>query len=278
MNLNPPIVSVLMTAYNREQFIAEAIESVLASTYINFELIIVDDCSTDQTVAIAKQYESKDARIKVYVNATNLGDYPNRNRAASYAIGKYLKYLDSDDTMSALCLERMVYEMEKYPECAFAISSRCLTQTQIHYPKSSYSTHFFHRGILDISPSGSIIRKDIFVKENGFWELRCVSDFEFWLRIALKYSFIELEKDLIFWRQHNEQEIQLGNDAYLEHTIKIIQEKLELSNLTMCDKSIILDKYKRQTMRYLIKNFIKLGFNKFLFFKRINKIKFSDVF
>lgn len=63
-----PLLSVLMTAFNREKYIAEAIESVLASTYTNFELIIVDDCSKDNTVNIAKSYEQKDQRVKVYIN------------------------------------------------------------------------------------------------------------------------------------------------------------------------------------------------------------------
>ena len=90
-----PLVSVLMTAYNREKYIAEAIESVLASTYSNLELIIVDDCSKDNTLQIATNYQAKDDRIKVYKNEKNLGDYPNRNKAASYAKGKYLKYVDS---------------------------------------------------------------------------------------------------------------------------------------------------------------------------------------
>ena len=63
-----PIVSVLMTAYNRENYIGEAIESVLASTLQDFELIIVDDCSKDKTVDIAKSYEAKDSRIKIYIN------------------------------------------------------------------------------------------------------------------------------------------------------------------------------------------------------------------
>ena len=75
--MEAPLVSVLMTAYNRQQFIAEAIESVLASTYINFELIIVDDCSKDDTVLIAKTYEKLDARIQVHINEQNLGDYGN---------------------------------------------------------------------------------------------------------------------------------------------------------------------------------------------------------
>ena len=90
----PPLVSVLMTAWNRQEFIAEAIESVLASTYNNFELIIVDDCSTDNTVAIARTYQEQDTRIKIFQNEKNLGDYPNRNKAVSYASGKYIKYLD----------------------------------------------------------------------------------------------------------------------------------------------------------------------------------------
>ena len=91
-----------MTAYNRQDYIAEAIESVLASTYKNFELIISDDCSSDQTLEIARGFALKDERIKVFVNEKNLGDYPNRNKAASYARGKYIQYIDSDDLLHNL--------------------------------------------------------------------------------------------------------------------------------------------------------------------------------
>ena len=81
--MNYPLVSVLITSYNREKYIGDAIQSVLDSTYKNFELIIVDDMSTDNSVGIAKSFEKKDNRIKVYINEANLGDYPNRNKAAS---------------------------------------------------------------------------------------------------------------------------------------------------------------------------------------------------
>ena len=90
--MNSSLVSVLMTAYNRQQYIAEAIQSVIANTYQNWELIIVDDRSNGDTVAIAKKFAEKDNRIKVYINENNLGDYPNRNKAVSLAKGKYLKY------------------------------------------------------------------------------------------------------------------------------------------------------------------------------------------
>lgn len=101
-------ISVLMTAYNREKYISQSIESVLSSTHNDFELIIVDDCSKDKTVEIAKWYEKTDSRIRVYVNEENLGDYPNRKKAVTFASGKYIKYLDSDDIMYPSCLETMV--------------------------------------------------------------------------------------------------------------------------------------------------------------------------
>ena len=119
--LNEPLVSVLMTAYNRERYISEAIESVLTSTYTNFELIILDDCSTDRTVEIAEGFALMDPRIRVYVNENNLGDYRNRNKAAEYAKGKYIKYCDSDDKIFDWTLNYCVKMMEKHPDAGMGI-------------------------------------------------------------------------------------------------------------------------------------------------------------
>jgi glycosyltransferase involved in cell wall biosynthesis len=270
------LVSVLMTSFNREKYIAEAIESVLASTFKDFELIIVDDCSKDKTVEIARKYEELDSRVKVYINEDNLGDYPNRNKAASYAQGKYLKYLDSDDMMDSHCLAIMVKKMDDHPECAFGISSRSLTNSLIHTPEDAYRVHFFERGILDISPSGSIIRNDIFKIESGFWETRCVSDFEFWLRLAQKYAVLELQKDLIFWREHEGQEINLGKIEYLEHNLNIISEKLKNSSLNEFEKAAILKKYRKATSRQIIKSLFTIGFPKTIYLFKVNKISLFD--
>lgn len=271
-----PLVSVLMTAYNREKYIGYAIESVLASTYTYFELIIVDDCSNDQTVAIANGFKEQDSRVHVFVNKKNLGDYPNRNKAASYANGKYLKYLDSDDIMAPNCLGRMVHEMETHNDCVFGISSRSIDTPEVHQPLDAYKIHFFERGILDISPSGSIIRNDIFKKENGFWELRCISDFEFWLRLSLKYPMIELEKNLIFWREHDQQEIKLGNIEYLKHSLSILTEKVSESQLTISEKKQIIQTKKKETIRYLLKNIFNTGLKKSIEIKNLNKLSILD--
>ena len=121
-HLMPPKVSVLTTVYNREKYITECIESVLASSFQDWEMIIVDDQSVDRSVEIAQSYAQQDERIKVYVNEVNLGDYPNRNKAASLATGKYLKYLDADDLIYPHGLEIMVKTMECYPQCTLGIS------------------------------------------------------------------------------------------------------------------------------------------------------------
>jgi glycosyltransferase involved in cell wall biosynthesis len=122
--MNSPLVSILTTVYNREKYISVCIDSVLASTYGDWELIIVDDVSSDTSVAIARSYEKKDTRIKVYVNEKNLGDYPNRNKAASYAKGKYLKYLDADDLIYPHDIEVMLHTMEQFPEAGLGISQK----------------------------------------------------------------------------------------------------------------------------------------------------------
>lgn len=205
-----PMVSVLMTAYNREEYIAEAIESVLASTFKDFELIIVDDASQDRTAEIARRYLS-DPRIQVHVNEQNLEDYPNRNHAASFAKGKYLKYLDSDDIIYPFGLENMVEAMERFPEAALGIgrppSPDGPYPIQVQ-PEQAYREHFLGRGLFVAGPSGCIIRTDAFRTINGFSGERHVGDTELWLRIGAQYPIVKLVSDLVWWRVHPGQEIQ----------------------------------------------------------------------
>jgi glycosyltransferase involved in cell wall biosynthesis len=208
--VNPPLVSILMTSYNRESYIAEAIESVIASTYDNWELIIVDDASKDRTVNIAREYEKKDSRIKLYVNHHNLGDYANRNKAATLSTGKYIKYLDSDDLILPNGLKKFVLAMEEYPNVAFALSLDPLFNMKgvtLKLPQEIYSDHFGGVGILNCGPSGAIIKRDIFFEADGFSEVRFIGDTELWLKISQKHSMIVLEPNLIYWREHAEQDI-----------------------------------------------------------------------
>ena len=102
-----PLVSVLMTAYNREKYIAEAIESVLASTYTNFELIIIDDGSVDNTVQIIESFVALHSQnIKFFKNESNLGLVGNWNKCIDLATGDWIKFVFQDDYITFDCLEK----------------------------------------------------------------------------------------------------------------------------------------------------------------------------
>jgi glycosyltransferase involved in cell wall biosynthesis len=261
-----PLVSVLMTAYNREKYIAEAIESVLASTYTNFELIIVDDCSKDNTVAIARSYEAKDSRVKVYVNENNMGDYPNRNNAASYAKGKYLKYLDSDDLLYKHSLQVFIDFMESNPYVALGISSSATSTIQpfpiIFTPKQSVRHHFFKNHFLDCAPSGTIIKHEVFKALGGFSGKRMVGDIEFGLYCASQYNVMLLPPGLIFWREHGNQEVFIGidNNMYapmMKEVLNNFFNQVTSNILTIEEKEKILKKSKHSFFSNWLKKCIK---------------------
>lgn len=106
------LVSVIMPAYNCADYIGKSIDSVLGQTYRNWELVIVDDCSTDGTYRIAQTYADKDKRIKVHRLDENSGAAIARNKAADLSGGYYLAFLDSDDLWKPEKLDRQIRFME----------------------------------------------------------------------------------------------------------------------------------------------------------------------
>jgi glycosyltransferase involved in cell wall biosynthesis len=213
--MNAPLVSVLMTAYNREKYIAEAIESVLASTFQDSELIVVDDASKDSTVEIARRYTA-DPRVQVHVNETNLGDYPNRNRAAELARGKYLKYVDSDDIIYPHGLEVMVRSMERFPGTGLGLSRPAIPAEPYPVqltPEQAYWEHFLGPGLLVNAPLSAIIRANAFRAVGGFSGRRQIGDLELWLRVAARYPIVKIVRDLVWWRAHGDQEYAYDSEA-----------------------------------------------------------------
>ena len=91
------LVSIAMCSYNGERFIQEQINSILEQSYSNFELIITDDCSSDKTIEIIKNYQANDTRIKLYQNEVNLGFVKNFEKAISLCTGEYIALADQDD-------------------------------------------------------------------------------------------------------------------------------------------------------------------------------------
>ena len=201
-------LSILVTAYNREKFIGQAIQSVLNSTYTNFELIIVDDASTDDTVSVARQFEF-DSRVKVFVNNQNLGQFENRNFAASLATGVYIKYLDSDDILYPFSLAIMMEAMLRYPDAALGICEKYRETSQpypfVISPVDAIAIHYLKRELLMIGPSGTIMKRLTFCEVGGFENYAMPSDNHLTLKLAAKFPTVMLQRDLFWWRQHHNQ-------------------------------------------------------------------------
>jgi glycosyltransferase involved in cell wall biosynthesis len=223
-----PLVSVLMTAYNRESFIGEAIQSVLNSTFQNIELIVVDDCSTDKTLEIARHYAEQDPRVRVYVNERNLGDYPNRNRAASFATGEYLLYVDSDDILDRDGLQRCLETMQRFPASSFGIRYFIEEREPFELTSSAaVSHHFFRHPLLHIGPGGTIMKRSFFVKCGGYPEsYGPANDMYFNLKVACHSSIVFIPFSFLFYRRHDGQEINnkyryiYNNYLYLKDALK----------------------------------------------------------
>lgn len=207
--MNTPVVSVLTTSYNREKYIGQTLDSILGSTFTDFEIIICDDGSKDRTVEIANDYAAKDTRIRVYQNEKNLGDYVNRNQAASYARGKYIKYVDSDDLIYEHTLEVMVRYMDRFPEAGFGLctaSERERPFPILVQPAQAYREHFAGEGHFYRAPASAIIRRSAFEAVGCFSGKRMIGDNELWFKLGRYYPLVKLVTGLSWDRIHGEQE------------------------------------------------------------------------
>jgi glycosyltransferase involved in cell wall biosynthesis len=230
--LNTPLVSILITVFNRERYLAEAVESVMAQTMQDFEIIIVDDVSTDASVEIARNYTARDSRIRFFRNERNLGDYSNRNQAASFAAGKYLKYVDSDDILYPNSLTIMVEAMQAHPDAALALSHSRPEDEQPYpwklAPAEAYRKQFLGRGCMSAGPSAAIFLREAFKASNGFGNWGVLNDIDLSYRMAARWPVVLLQPALVWWRRHGQQEFTTNNaaDVYLEKGFALTIERL----------------------------------------------------
>lgn len=283
--MSMPTVSVLTTSYNREKLLGFAIESVLASSFSDFEYIIVDDCSTDGTAEVAKAFEEKDRRIKVHVNEVNLGDYGNRKKAASLASGKYLKYVDSDDLIYAHCLEVMVKYMETYPDAALGLCRPHNPEGPYpHYlrPEESYRQHFLENGLFHNGPISTIIRRDSYEAVGGFSGRRYLGDTELWLKLARTNPVVVMPRGLTWWRDHDEQEIAIEH-ATLEAVVPRYKMQLEQVSDPNCplsreDRQLAIARIRKRHIRFLLSTGRRRSLSSAFKLMRESEIEFGDVF
>lgn len=215
--MTAPLVSVVLTAYNREQYLGESIESVLAQTFGDFELLVVDDRSTDGSADAARKYERLDNRVRVIVNARNLGQFANRNHAASLATAPLLKFHDSDDLMYPHCLAVMVPALQAEPRAGFGLSnSRSWPGGPVPMlltPHQAYQREYLGFGLFMCGPAGALFRTDVFRALGGFEDYGTPSDTIFWIRACARYPVLLLPGDLFYYREHPGQAFRSADVA-----------------------------------------------------------------
>ena len=209
-----PVFSVVMPAYNAERFVGEAIESVLAQTLPSWELMVVNDCSTDRTLEVCNSY--RDPRIRVFTTPQNLNAAGARNLALEHARGEFVALLDSDDLMAPNRLERQLDFFHKNPlvgVCGsyvetFETKEKVAGRGKIEYPCSNgriKATMFFYDPL--VTSSVSIRASIVFETDKPVFrqDFAPSEDYELWARLIDRSQFSNLPEILTSYRVHDSQ-------------------------------------------------------------------------
>ncbi len=244
--------SIIIPLYNKEKYIAKAIESVLNQTYQEFELIVIDDGSTDNSYKIAEELldslQARDAlRIphSTLITQSNAGVSIARNRGVEMAKYDYIAFLDADDWWAPSYLEEMKAFIEEFPDTAlYASSYFSVKYGENRHAKIGVSAGF-ERGCFDyfeayakspwmpIWTGSAILKKSVYNEMSGFKaHLKLGEDFDLWARVALKYKTALLNKPLAYYNQdvelmgravgnlHKPENHMLWNLGFLEEAEK----------------------------------------------------------
>ena len=188
-----------MAAYGQAEYVAEAIESVLAQTYADWQLTVVDDGSPDNVAEIVGEYARRDSRIR-FVATPNRGVSAARNRAAAESDGEFLLPLDADDTLEPTYIERCVAEFARCPELDVVYSQwrffGATTTTRDLRPYRDYATQLTENRIF----VSAMFRRDRFMAIGGYDEemRQGFEDWEFWIRFLNEESRVLMLPDRLF--------------------------------------------------------------------------------
>ncbi len=185
MNKKQSLVSIILPVYNAEKFVEETINSILNQTYSNIELIIVEDCSTDNSLNIIKKFSDK--RIKVFNFKENKGVAIARNYGVDKSEGEYLAFIDSDDIWKKDKLEKQMDFLQKNTQCNFVFSSYELInesgkkRNQIIYSQKEVDYKFILRNTIISTPT-------VLLKKSGFTDISfenisTAEDYSLWYKL-----------------------------------------------------------------------------------------------
>ncbi|MGK7912613.1 MAG: glycosyltransferase [Synechococcus sp.] len=229
------LISIIMTVYNRDRFLAAAIDSILSQSYPDFELILWDDGSSDRSIEIARAYAAQDKRIQLY-EADHLGRVPALAKATMKANGDCLGLVDSDDLLMPTALERTVDIMQKRPDVGMVYTNHSIMSAEgqelgigkrcnIPFSKDNLLVNFmtFHF---------RLIRRDIFWKVGGFdTRFKSSEDYDLCLKLSEVTTIYHLPEVLYRYRSHHQSMSSAGQLEQIEYTYAAISQALKRRGL-----------------------------------------------
>ncbi|MDR1327690.1 MAG: glycosyltransferase [Heliobacteriaceae bacterium] len=273
-------ISVITASYNYEQYIGETIESVLNQTYTDWEMIIVDDGSTDGSVEVIKSYN--DPRIKLIENGQNKGLKETLLTGIAQASGEWAAFLESDDLWTPDYLEKKVAIAKKYPKAALIfndcelfgdeerfedvnghrVPNRKWLRKQ-KFPKNIFYGFYVHNRISTFS--SVMCKKEPLQKLNFNTPIECLLDWWLWIQLAEKNEFYYIDEKLTKWRLHRQSYIQntppLRTPLALQWKAYAMLGKKYLPFLVFSQIVWIFPTIKRKTRNFLVKQVWKKFFH-----------------
>ncbi|MDD5005486.1 MAG: glycosyltransferase [Candidatus Omnitrophica bacterium] len=230
-------ISVIIPTYNRAIFLKKAMDSVLNQSYQDFELIIVDDGSVDETKVMMKEYEN---RVK-YIYQQNKGPASARNRGIKEAKADFVAFLDSDDWWAKDKLKVQLKAMQDSPDYLISHTQeiwykngKVLNQKKKH---RKFAGHIFDKclPICAVGMSTMMVKKELFKKIGLFDEdLPCCEDYDLWLRASVKFPFLLIDKPLTLKQGGRPEQVSSkyaqGIDKFRIYSIKKLLEEDALDN------------------------------------------------
>jgi glycosyltransferase involved in cell wall biosynthesis len=261
MNNSNPKVTILMPVYNGEKYVKEAIKSILDQTYQDFEFLIINDGSTDQSLRIIKKFD--DQRIRVMENEHNMGLIASLNKGIENSRGEYIARMDGDDVSLPQRLEIQVAYMDKHPEIGIAGSFVKIKNNGIEYAgryfreseeiKANllFNTAFAHPSV--------IIRKELLSKNNLKFDenFKHAEDYDLWERAANFAKFSNIPDILLIYRKHQDNVCNVYADIQSDNARKVRSRVLKKMGIDASENELMIHESIKKPSNLEFDDFIK---------------------
>ena len=222
------MISIVLPSYNGEKYIRQSIESVLRQTYLDWELIIVNDCSTDSTGSIAEEYQKKDSRIRVIHNSNNKKLPRSLNIGFEDAKGEFFTWTSDDNAFAKNALERMLFVIRQDSQIDLVFSNYTVIDPDdyiLFEVKTGPVNDLYYKDVIGAS---FLYKREVHESIQGFDPDKfLVEDYDFWLRAKRKHQFLHLDEMLYYYRIHGSSLTAEREDAVKEETIRLITENMK---------------------------------------------------